>query len=96
MKFGHRGGNHTIKYLDTQKNYVVSQNHFYEVSDLSNTNLEILSKNLLDNSIEGVINYDKLLLGIQYNLDIEANPEDFNLLLERFNDFIDLGGKKNA
>lgn len=96
MKVGHRGGNHTIKYLDTQKNYVVSQNHFYEVSDLTNTNLEILSKNLLDNSIEGVINYDKLLLGIQYNLDIEANPEDFNLLLERFNDFIDLGGKKNA
>ena len=94
MKFGHRGGNHTIKYTDTQKNFVISQNHFYRISDLTNTKLEILSKNLLDNEIEGVVNYDKLLLGIQYNLDNEANPEDFNLLLERFNDFMDLGGKK--
>ncbi len=94
MKFGHRGGNHTIKYCDTQKNYVISQNHFYKISDLSNTKLEILSKNLLDGDIEGVVNYDMLVLGIQYNLDNEANPEDFNLLLERFNDFIDLGGKK--
>lgn len=96
MKFGHRGGNHTIKYEDTKKNYVISQNHFYRISDLTNTNLDILSKNLLDGEIEGVVNYDKHLLGILYNLDNEANPEDFNLLLERFNDFMDLGGKKNA
>ena len=94
MKFGHRGGNHTIKYEDTHKNYVISQNHFYKISDLTNTGLEILSKNLLDGDIEGVISYEKLILGIQYNLDNEANPEDFNLLLERFNDFMDLGGKK--
>ena len=94
MKFGHRGGNHTIKYTDTLKNYVISQNHFYRISDLANTNLEILSKNLLDNEIEGVVNYDKLVLGTLYNLDNEANPEDFNLLLERFNDFMDLGGKR--
>ena len=94
MKFGHRGGNHTIKYTDTLKNYVISQNHFYKISDLTNTGLEVLSKNLLDNEIEGVVNYEKLVLGIQYNLDNEANPEDFNLLLERFNDFMDLGGKK--
>ena len=96
MKFGHRGGNHTIKYTDTHKNYVISQNHFYKISDLTNTNLEILSKNLLDDEIEGVIDYKNALLGILYNLDNEANPEDFNLLLERFNDFIDLGGKDNA
>lgn len=96
MKFGHRGGNHTIKYTDTLKNYVVSQNHFYRIKDLTNTNLEILSKNLLDGEIEGVIDYKNLLLGILYNLDDEANPEDYNLLLERFNDFIDLGGKNNA
>ena len=95
MKFGHRGGNHTIKYSDTHKNYVISQNHFYKVKDLTNTNLEILSKNLLDDTIEGVINKDKLLLGIQYNLDNEANPEDFANLLDRFDSFIE-GGKNNA
>ena len=93
MKFGHRGGNHTAKYTDTKKNYVISQNHFYRIKDLTNTNLEILSKNLLDDEIEGVVDYKNQLLGILYNLDNEANPEDFNLLLERFNDFIDLGGK---
>ena len=93
MKFGHRGGNHTIKYVKTNKNFVISQNHFYKVKDLTNTNLEVLSKNLLDDTIEGVINENKLLLGIQYNLDNEANPEDFANLLDMFDSFMN-GGKK--
>ncbi len=93
MKFGHRGGNHTIKYTDTHKNFVVSQNHFYTVSSLDKTNLEVLSINLLDNTIEGVINNDKKILGIQYNLDIEANPEDFANLLNRFDSFMNGGNK---
>ena len=93
MKFGHRGGNHTIKYVKTNKNFVISQNHFYKVKDLTNTNLEVLSKNLLDDTIEGVINKDKLLLGIQYNLDNEANPEDFANLLDMFDEFMN-GGKR--
>ena len=44
--------------------------------------------------------YNPIISVQSFNIDditsIEANPEDFNLLLERFNDFIDLGGKKNA
>ena len=93
MKFGHRGGNHTIKYNDTHKNFVVSQNHFYTVKSLDKTNLEVLSTNLLDNTIEGVINNDKKILGIQYNLDNEANPEDFANLLDRFDSFMNGGTK---
>ena len=95
MKFGHRGGNHTIKYVKTNKNFVISQNHFYKVKDIANTNLEVLSKNLLDDTIEGLINENKLLLGIQYNLDNEANPEDFSNLLDMFDNLMN-GGKKNA
>lgn len=34
LKFGHHGGNHPVKNLETGKVYITSQNHNYIVSDL--------------------------------------------------------------
>lgn len=97
MKFGHRGGNHTVKYTDTLKNAVIAQNHDYVVTDINNTDLELLSYNLLDNSIEGLTCKKDYLLSIQYNLDSEASPEDYELLINKFaNNMEEFGGKNNA
>lgn len=95
MKFGHRGGNHTIKYTETNKNFVINQNHSMVVTDISNTKLEIMSKNLLDNTIEGIISKEDKAFAIQYNLDIEGSPEDFDYLISKFENNLE-GGKKNA
>lgn len=95
MKFGHRGGNHTIKYTDTGKNAVISQNHNYVVTNIENTNLEELSYNLLDKTNEGLICKKDHLLSIQYNLDKEASPEDYELLINKFKQNMkEFGGKR--
>lgn len=95
MKFGHRGGNHTIKYTDTGKNAVISQNHNYVVSNIDNTNLDELSYNLLDKTNEGLTCKKDYLLSIQYNLDKEASPEDYELLINKFKQNMkEFGGKR--
>lgn len=95
MATGHRGGNHNVKYTKTFKNFVIAQNHDYVITDTLNK-FDILCKNLLDDTIEGIINEKDLVLALQYNLDNEASPEDFNNIINMFNEFLNKGGKKNA
>ncbi|WP_330399580.1 glutamine amidotransferase-related protein [Lachnoclostridium edouardi] len=56
LKFGHRGGNHPVKNLETGKIEITSQNHSYAVDEdsLRNTDLEVTHINLLDHTVEGV------------------------------------------
>ena len=56
LKFGHRGGNHPVLNLKTDKIEITSQNHSYAVDEesLKKTNLVPTHKNILDNTIEGV------------------------------------------
>ena len=56
LKFGHRGGNHPVKNLETGKIEITSQNHSYAVDEksLENTGLKVTHINLLDNTVEGV------------------------------------------
>lgn len=56
LKFGHRGGNHPVINLKTDKIEITSQNHSYAVDEgsLKSTKLEATHKNILDNTIEGV------------------------------------------
>ena len=55
MKFGHRGCNHPVKDLETNKVHITSQNHGYEVcrQSVENTPLEITQVSLNYNTIEG-------------------------------------------
>ena len=89
MKFGHRGGNHTIKYNDTHKNFVVSQNHFYTVKSLDKTNLEVLSTNLLDNTIEGVECKKDKVFSVQYHPESSPGPNDSYYLFNQFMELIE-------
>lgn len=56
LKFGHRGGNHPVRNLLTNKIEITSQNHSYAVDteSLKETKLVPTHINLLDNTIEGV------------------------------------------
>ena len=56
MKFGHRGGNHPVRNLETGKVEITSQNHSYAVdsNSISSTRLTVTHRNLLDGTIEGV------------------------------------------
>lgn len=69
MKFGHRGGNHPVKNLETGKLEITSQNHSYavDVKSLDGTDLKLTHVNLLDDTAEGVKCEKDKLFSVQYH-----------------------------
>lgn len=86
LKFGHRGGNHPVKNLLTDKVEITSQNHSFAVADasLEGTGLETTHINLLDQTIEGVQNKADRAFSIQYHPESAPGPQDSQYLFRRF------------
>lgn len=97
LKFGHRGGNHPIKNLETEKIEITSQNHSYAVDPktLENTPLNITHINLLDNTVEGVRCERDKVFSVQYHPESAPGPEDSGYLFDEFIKLLE-EGKKNA
>lgn len=97
LKFGHRGGNHPVKNLITDKVEITSQNHSYAVDEesLIGTGLTKTHINILDNTIEGVANQKDRAFSIQYHPESAPGPQDSEYL---FGQFIEMmkGGTINA
>lgn len=99
MKFGHRGGNHPVKNLDTDKVEITSQNHSFAIDtkSLENTSLRLSHINLLDNEAEGMIDEERSVIAVQYHPESAAGPEDSEYVFTRFTEAMKkFGGKKNA
>lgn len=86
LKFGHRGGNHPIKNLETDKIEITSQNHSYAVdeSSLEGTKLKATHINLLDNTVEGVECAEDKAFGVQYHPESAPGPQDSAYLFDKF------------
>ncbi len=91
LKFGHRGGNHPVKNLLTDKIEITSQNHSYAVDDKSieGLGLEVTHINMLDNTVEGVRCVKDKAFSIQYHPESAPGPQDSFYL---FKDFMNLMG----
>ena len=97
LKFGHRGGNHPVKNLETGKIEITSQNHSYAVDSksLEKTKLKATHINLLDNTIEGVECKEDNIFSVQYHPESCPGPQDSRYLFDKFVDIIERS-KKNA
>ena len=86
LKFGHRGGNHPVKNLKTNRIEVTSQNHSYAVdaSSIGNTRLTATHINILDNTIEGVECAEDLAFSVQYHPESAPGPQDSAYLFDEF------------
>jgi len=86
LKFGHRGGNHPVKNLMTDKLEITSQNHSYavDVDSVKNTDLEITHINLLDNTVEGVRCTKDFVFSVQYHPESAPGPQDSAYLFDTF------------
>lgn len=86
LKFGHRGGNHPVKNIQTGKIEITSQNHSYAVDgdSLKTTPLVATHINLLDNTIEGVACEKDKVFSVQYHPESAPGPEDSGYLFDRF------------
>ena len=86
LKFGHRGGNHPVKNLESGKIEITSQNHSYAVDaeSVKKTDLTITHMNLLDNTVEGVECRDDKVFSVQYHPESAPGPQDSTYLFEKF------------
>ena len=85
MKLGHRGANHPVKNLITNRVEITSQNHGFEVIKESlKKNTEITHLSLFDNSIEGIRLKNKPVFSVQYHPEANPGPQDSKYLFNHF------------
>lgn len=86
LKFGHRGGNHPVLNLKTDKIEITSQNHSYAVDEesLKKTKLKATHKNILDGTIEGVECEKDKIFSVQYHPESAPGPQDSSYLFDQF------------
>ncbi len=95
MSLGHRGANHPVKDLLTNKVEITSQNHGFEVDEKSiPISVKVTHKSLFDGSIEGIEVKNKKLFSVQYHPEANPGPQDSKYLFKKFLNNIKM--KKNA
>ena len=89
MLFGHRGANQPVVDLKTNRVYMSSQNHSYEVdeSSLVGTPLEVRFKNVNDGSVEGVMHEVLPIFTTQFHPEANPGPMESSIY---FIDFLNL------
>ncbi len=86
LKYGHRGGNHPVKDLETGRVYISSQNHGYAV-DNATVKPEIAVPafiNVNDKTNEGLKYTGKNIFTVQYHPEACPGPRDSSYLFDRF------------
>ena len=86
MKYGHRGGNHPVKDLQTGRVYISSQNHGYVV-DMDKLDPKVAVPafvNVNDGTNEGLSYTDKNIFTVQFHPEACPGPRDSGNLFDRF------------
>ncbi len=86
LPFGHRGGNHPVKELETDRVYITSQNHGYAVDPkgLEGSGAVVTHVNLNDGTVEGIRHTELPVFTIQYHPEANPGPRDSGYLFDRF------------
>jgi carbamoyl-phosphate synthase small subunit len=96
MHQGHRGANHPVKNLLSNKVEITSQNHGFEIDKQTlPKDIDITHVSLFDGSIEGISSKNAPAFSVQYHPEASPGPHDSNYLFKQFIELIKLNAEKN-
>jgi len=86
MKFGHHGGNHPIKNMETDKVEITSQNHNFAVDPetLNASEVAVTHVNLNDQTCAGLKHKSDPMFSVQYHPEASPGPHDSHYLFRDF------------
>jgi carbamoyl-phosphate synthase small subunit len=86
LKFGHHGGNHPIKNLETDKVEITSQNHNFAVDPqtLNDETVAVTHVNLNDQTCAGLKHKTDPMFSVQYHPEASPGPHDSHYLFRDF------------
>ena len=94
LKFGHHGGNHPVRDLETGRVEITAQNHGFAVNPRSFEKLGLVEThvNLNDGTSEGMRHRELPIFSVQYHPEASPGPHDSHYLFRRFADLMTKGG----
>ncbi len=90
LPFGHHGGNHPVRNLDTETVEITSQNHGFAVrcgeggEIVGAPELRLTHVNLYDGTVEGVAHRECPVFSVQYHPEAAPGPHDSRYLFHQF------------
>ncbi len=94
LKYGHHGGNHPVKDLESGRVYISSQNHGYAV-DMDSLDPKVAVPafiNVNDGTNEGIRYIGKNIFTVQFHPEACPGPQDSSYLFDRFLDMMEVNG----
>ncbi len=90
MYVGHRGANHPVKNLDTERVEVTTQNHGFAVDEesIDEAVADVTHINLNDGTVEGLRFKTFTGLSLQYHPEASPGPHDSHYHFDRFMDML--------
>jgi carbamoyl-phosphate synthase small subunit len=87
LKFGHHGGNHPVKQLQSNRVEITAHNHNFTVDpgSLPASQVELTHMDLNDGTLEGMRHRNLPLFSVQYHPEASPGPHDSGYL---FTDFV--------
>lgn len=94
LPYGHRGGNHPVRNLETGSVEITSQNHGFAIEAEGDAvagapDLKVTHLNLNDGTVEGLSHAVRPVFAVQYHPEAAPGPHDSRYLFRRFVEAMD-------
>ncbi|MGB7191026.1 MAG: glutamine-hydrolyzing carbamoyl-phosphate synthase small subunit [Acidobacteriaceae bacterium] len=91
LKFGHHGGNHPVKRMDSGKVEITAHNHNFAVDpdSMKVSEVELTHIDLNDNTLEGMRHRTMPIFSVQYHPEASPGPHDSNYLFRDFRNLME-------
>ena len=87
MDYGHRSHNQPVRLVSSDKGYITSQNHGYEIVRTSlPKDWEIWFENINDQTVEGIKHKIQPFSSVQFHPESAGGPRDTQWVLDNFLD----------